>query len=85
MVVHSEKLPRSFWKLGKVEKVIPGRDGLIRGALVRVASRGRQAIHLYHPIQLLLPLEMDRCHTADNSTTAEEETATPTVDPNSTC
>ena len=79
MVVHSEKLPRSFWKLGKVEKVIPGCDGLIRGALVRVASRGRQATHLYRPIQLLFPLEMDRCHTADNPTTAEKETATPTV------
>ena len=78
-VVHSKKLPRRFWKLGKVEKVIPGRDGLIRGALVRVASRGHQATHLYRPIQLLFPLEMDRCHTADNPTTTEKETATPTV------
>lgn len=34
VVVHEEGLPQGFWKLGKIEEVIPGRDGKVRGAVV---------------------------------------------------
>lgn len=30
VVVHEEGLPQRFWKLGKIEEVIPGRDGKVR-------------------------------------------------------
>ena len=39
VVVHNESLPRGFWKLGRIQGVIAGRDGKIRGAIVKVASR----------------------------------------------
>ena len=76
VVVHSEKLPRSLWKLGKIERVIPGRDGLIRGALIRVAKRGREATHLSRAISLLYPLETVIGTTTNDSPTGDEDTAT---------
>ena len=58
MVVHDENLPRGFWKLGRIEEIIAGRDGRIRGVKVRLASRNQQQTQLHRPIQLLYPLEI---------------------------
>lgn len=60
MIVHDDHLPRGLWKLGSIQEVMVGQDGLIRGAVVRVASRDRQHLYLRRPIQLLYPLEV-RC------------------------
>ena len=57
VIVCSKDQPRGFWKIGRVKKVLVGRDGQIRGATVRVASKGRQASTLNRPIQLLYTLE----------------------------
>ena len=58
VVIHYENQPRGFWKLGRVERVMTGRDGLARGAVVRVANKGRQASRLTRPILKLFPLEV---------------------------
>lgn len=58
VIVHDESLPRSLWRLGKIEEVFAGRDGMIRGAAVKVASKGQQQSLLRPPIQLLYPLEV---------------------------
>lgn len=60
VIVHATDQPRGFWKLGQVEEVLTGRDGKTRGAVVRVAGKGRQATSLYRPIQLLYPLEVSQ-------------------------
>ena len=39
-IVHSANLPRGLWKLRCFEEVLPGRDGKIRAAVVRMASKG---------------------------------------------
>ena len=56
VVVHDESLPRGPWKLGKVQEIIAGRDGKIRGATVKVSSNNRQHSMLRRPVQLLYPL-----------------------------
>ena len=38
VLVHDEKHPRAFWKLGKVEKLIKGQNGNVRGAVIGVHS-----------------------------------------------
>ena len=48
-------LPHGLWKLGRIQRVLIGRDGLARGANVRVATRGRQHTIL---LPLLYPLEV---------------------------
>ena len=35
VLIHDDK-PRGFWKLGRVEEIIVGRDGHIRGAVLEV-------------------------------------------------
>ena len=62
VIIHSTDQPRGFWKLGKVEKLLVGQDGKNRGAVLRVAGRGRQAKSLSRPIQLLYPLEVSSPH-----------------------
>ena len=72
VVIHSTGQPRGFWRLGRVVKVLPGRDGVIRGAILRVAGKGRRATLLERPISLLYPLEtcVDDCDKENCVTTA---------------
>ena len=36
MLVFSEKVPRHFWKILIVTRVLPSRDSVIRGVIVRI-------------------------------------------------
>lgn len=83
VVVHDASLPRGFWKLGKIKEVIPGRDGRVRGAVVRLSSG---SVVLRRPIQLLYPLEVhsDSVNSATNSPgdgVKEDETTAEPEDP----
>ena len=64
VLVHDDSRPRGFWKLALVEKLVTGRDGLTRGAVLRVSSTGERASTLQRPLQRLYPLEL-------SSTTAD--------------
>ena len=57
VLVHDEQ-PRCLWRLAKVVETLPGRDGKIRGALLKVAS-ATQPTTLRRPVQLLYPLEIN--------------------------
>ena len=46
------------WKLAKVEEVIKGTDGEIRGAKVRTSSAGGRSMVISRPLQKLFPLEV---------------------------
>ena len=39
VVVHDEDLPRGLWKLARVEGLVTGADGLVRGATIRVQRK----------------------------------------------
>ena len=60
VVVHSTEQPRAFWRLGRVEEVLVGKDGETRGAVLRVVGGGRRSTLLQRPIKLLYPLEVPR-------------------------
>ena len=38
VLVKREKLPRAYWKVGLVQSVNPGRDGVVRSASVKLSS-----------------------------------------------
>lgn len=59
VIVKSDLKKRTFWKLGKIEELLPGRDGQIRSAKVKVAGKGeRKPQVLRRVIQDLIPVEV---------------------------
>ena len=38
MLVSYEKVPRDFWRIAIVTRVLPSRDSEVRGAIVRIAK-----------------------------------------------
>ena len=57
VIVYKENVKRGFWKIEKVEEVIRGRDGVVRGAKVRVITKGKPVV-INRPVQKLYPLEV---------------------------
>ena len=53
IIIKSEERNQAQWKLGAVEDLITGRDGVIRGVKLRSGNS-----HLEHSIQHLYPLEL---------------------------
>ena len=56
--LHEHKIPRQLWHLGKVERLLRGRDGLVRSAVVRVKSANSPTSEFRHPLQQLYLLEV---------------------------
>jgi len=52
VVVHEDGVKRGLWKMGVVEGLICGRDKQVRGAHVRVITKGRD-VHITRPLQKL--------------------------------
>ena len=50
VVVHDEHLLHGLWKLGKIVSVMKGRDGLVRGATVKIGNKDGQKILLNRPM-----------------------------------
>ena len=46
-----------MWRLGKILRLIPGRDGVVRSAVVKVKSRNG-VTKFRRPLQRLYPLEV---------------------------
>ena len=57
VVVYEEEKKRGEWKIGVVESLVKGRDSIVRGAKVRVVTKGKPT-HLSRPVQKLYPLEI---------------------------
>ena len=60
------KSHRGNWKLAKVEEVIKGTDGEIRGARVRTSSAGGRTMVMSRSLQKVFPLEV-RAVTEENA------------------
>ena len=58
VIVAEEGVSREKWRLGKVEELITGKDGEIRGAKVKVLTKKGRPMYLNRPVQELHPLEV---------------------------
>ena len=67
VILKSDRSPRAFWKVAKVEQIIPSRVNIIRAARVRVINEtsGKPSC-LRRPIQPLIPLELHSIWQGDN-------------------
>ena len=60
VLIHDQGHPRGFWKIRQVESLIVARDGLVRGASLRLPSKSCHQDRLQRPLQLLYPLEVPK-------------------------
>ena len=80
VVVHDESLPRGLWKITRVESVISGRDGKVRGATIRLPTKNRQPNLLRRPLRLLYPLEVcSQDDTVPGTSTEDGHASNPTT------
>ena len=60
VILKDDTTKRLFWKLAVVHELLPGRDGKVRAAVVKVgaADEGKRATFLKRSIQHLYPIEV---------------------------
>ena len=59
VILKNESSPRLFWKVARVEELLPGRDNVIRSARICVLSESnKKTMLLRRPVQHLIPLEV---------------------------
>ena len=73
VVFYYEKHPREFWRIGKVERLISGVDGEIRGASVRVHTTRINTLMLNRPIQHLYPLKVKATEVDDPNPDSQDK------------
>ena len=57
--IHANKTPTQQWRMGKVEKLLRGRDDVVRAAEVVTVENCLRQGRLKRPIQKLYPLEVN--------------------------
>ncbi|CAB4038011.1 Hypothetical predicted protein, partial [Paramuricea clavata] len=66
VILRNDNSRRTFWKLAKVEMLLPSSDGTVRSAKVMVNGESGKWITLRRPIQYLIPLEVQASATDDS-------------------
>ena len=56
--IYDEDHPRGVWRIGRVDELIEGADGIVRGVVVKTMSKKGQMRTLRHPVQQIYPLEV---------------------------
>ena len=57
VLIKDDNLPRNMWKVGKVIKLIQGKDGITRGVTLKTITKGNK-YEIDRPVQKLYPLEL---------------------------
>lgn len=58
VLLKSDSTTRWYWKLAKVEELIPGIDGRVRVAVFKTTSRDKLLVYLRRVVQHLIPIEV---------------------------
>ena len=56
--VLDENQKRNKWRLGKIQKLIAGKDRILRGAEVKVVEQNKKHTVIMRPLQKLFSLQM---------------------------
>lgn len=81
VVIMNDKTKQQFWKLARVEELLPGQDRVVRAARVKVVCcEGKPAV-LQRSIQHLIPLEATQRLEVEEVKQIESKTEEPTTLP----
>ena len=58
VLIEEEGLPRSRWRMGKVQELISSKDGYVRGCKLRVHNQNRKVSYLNRPVNKLCYFEV---------------------------
>ena len=58
MIKDDQPLPRSKWPIAKVEQLIRGKDGHIRGAKLRSTTKTGKKGSIHRPLAKIIPFEI---------------------------
>ena len=78
MTVEEDNKKRGSWKLEVVEKLVKGKDGIVRGEEVRVITK-RHHMRMARPLQKLYPAEVRSADTEPKETAPSIPPVHPTV------
>ena len=65
--IQEKTTPRQLWRLGRVQRLLPGPDGEVRSAVVKVKSGNLPSSEWRRPLQRLYPLEVKLNAEPDNA------------------
>ena len=68
VLLKSDSTTRCYWKLAKVEELIPGIDGRVRVAVFKTTSRDKRPVYLRSVVQHLIPTEVKAINEVTHST-----------------
>ena len=78
VTIHEEKRPRQLWNLGRVTKLLTGKDGNVCSAVVRVYRKGRAA-DFRRPIKNCIQLADAEESAEDRRTIVDREDEKPQI------
>ena len=74
LIRDDNKLPRNQWRLGKIESLVVGNDGNVRGAQLTSISKCGKRTNAFRPVQKLIPLEITNGENIDDNKNADSNT-----------
>ena len=80
MLIKDDATKRKVWKKGRVEQLVRGNNGKVRGAVLKVKSPTGNLSTIRRPVQKLIPLEVQRSSSDINPspiTVSSRSTTTP--------
>ena len=72
-MIQDPNMPRGFWKVARITKLLMGKDRCAREAILKASVRGDQATTLQRPLQLLYPLEIHCSASKDDEASSDEQ------------
>jgi hypothetical protein len=64
VIIKADSMPRAFWRLAIIEKLLPGADRKVRAAILRVCGENGKLHITRRAIQHLVPIEVGACMAA---------------------
>ena len=74
VIIFDKDAPRGKWRMGVVEELLAGRDGKVRGAVIKTVQKSGRQVRLRRAVQHLYPLEVQE-EGRDVCDSGEEEQA----------